>query len=143
MNLPDAVILVCSFFGLLISLYFTLVYYHLLKPDAAVVPFFCRLDEATCQHLMSTRNARILGAPNFVFGLLYYTGMIFYSAGWVALRNVVPLSLVTFVSLFTVVLAVYLVYGLIVKLRTHCVLCYTSHACNFIIFLALIAKHLS
>lgn len=139
MTALDTLIVSCSILGLLISMYFTLVYYRLMKPDAVFVPAFCRLDEATCQYLMSTRNARILGAPNFVLGLLYYCGMIPYIVV-TDVHNAIPLTVVTFVSLFTVLLGVYLVYGLLYKLKTHCVLCYTSHACNFIIFLALIGR---
>lgn len=138
MILLDAVILACSFIGLLISLYFTLVYYHFLKPDTAIVPVFCRLDEATCQQLLRTRNAKILGAPNFLFGLLYYAGIMWYAVGIV---KSIPATAVICVSLFTLFLGIYLVYGLVAKLKIHCVLCYTSHACNLIIFIALMAKY--
>jgi uncharacterized membrane protein len=140
-TVPDFIILACSAVGLLVSLYFTLVYYRIMKPDARFVPSFCRLDEATCQYLMGTRNAKILGARNFVLGLLYYAALIIY----ISVENVqrtIPIGFVIFVSLFTVLLGIYLVYGLIVKLKTDCVLCYTSHAINFIILIALIAKRL-
>ena len=139
MTISDAIILLCSILGLSISLYFTLVYYRLIKPDATFVPKFCRLDEATCQYLMSTRNARILGARNFVLGLLYYSVLILYVT-LVSLQQTISFEFVAGISLFTVLLGIYLVYGLIVKLKTHCLLCYTSHALNLIIFLSLIMK---
>ena len=141
MAIPDAVILTLSIFGLLISLYFTLVYYRLIRPDTTLIPKVCRLDEATCQYLMGTRNARILGVRNFVLGLLYYIGLILY-VGYPSIQQTVPLHPVVGISLLTVLVGVYLVYGLIAKLKTHCVLCYASHAINFIVFLALGAKAL-
>ncbi len=141
MNPSDAVILACSLLGLLTSFYFILVFYQLLKPDAAIVPIFCRLDETTCQHLMSTRNARILGVPNFVLGLLYYTAMALYAIGGNSVQKIISFPLVAFVSLLTVFLGMYLVYGLVAKLKMHCVLCYASHTSNLIIFLALMTKH--
>lgn len=136
MTVANIVILVCSALGFFISLYFTLVYYRLMRPDAAIVPWFCRMDERTCQSLLNTRNARILGAPNFLFGVLYYAAMALFITG--AIR--ISLALATFAALSTVVLGVYLVYGLIVTLKTRCVLCYTTHACNLLIFAALVVK---
>jgi uncharacterized membrane protein len=138
----NLLILFFSGMGFLISLYFTFVFYGLMKPDAAFVPRFCRLDERTCQYLMGTRNARVLGARNFVLGLLYYVSFpVYLSSG--GLQSSVPLGIVMFVSMFTVLMSAYLAYGLFVKLKTHCVLCYTSHACNLLIFLGLVAKRLS
>lgn len=140
--MADTIILACSTIGFLISLYFTLVYYRLMKPDTAFVPAFCRLDEPTCQYLMGTRNARILGARNFVLGLLYYAALIVFV--WTdGLNGVISQGFVIFISLFTVLLGIYLVYGLIAKLKIHCILCYTSHACNLLIFLALLGKRLA
>lgn len=140
-TISNAAILICSALGWFISLYFTLVYYRAIKPDARFIPAVCRLDEASCQYLMGTRNAKILGMRNFVLGLLYYAALIVYGSSE-SVQKTIPLSLAIFVSLFTVVLGIYLVYGLIAKLKTHCVLCYTSHALNLLIFVALVAKRL-
>ena len=137
--IPDTIILACSIVGLLISVYFTLTYYRVIRPDAMFLPKFCRLDEATCQYLMGTRNAQILGVRNFVLGLLYYTALIIY-VGVPSFEVVISVDLVAGISLLTVVLGVYLVYGLIAKLKTHCVLCYTSHAVNFGIFVSFLVK---
>ena len=132
-------ILVFSSLGFLISAYFTLAYYGVIRPDAMFVPKICRLDERTCQYLMGTRNAKVLGARNFVLGLLYYVGLILY-IGVPSIDRIVPAVVVTGISLFTVLLGIYLVYGLIVTLKTHCVLCYASHALNLGIFLLLITR---
>jgi len=140
-TISHAAILTCSALGWLISLYFTLVYYRVIKPDVRFIPAFCRLDEATCQYLMGTRNAKILGVRNFALGLLYYTALLVYVASE-SVQEIIPLSLLIFVSMFTVFLGVYLVYGLIAKLKTHCTLCYTSHVCNLLIFVALVARRL-
>ena len=136
----EMIVLACSVLGLLISFYFVLVYYGVMKPDAAFIPRFCRLDEKTCQYLMSTQNARILGTPNFVLGLLYYSFMILYTS--IDLVSIlVPFAIVALGSSFTILLGIYLVYGLIVKLKTNCILCFTSHTLNLVIFLALITNY--
>lgn len=139
MAISDVVIVACSILGFLISLYFTLVYYNVIPPDVRFVPSFCRLDEATCRFLMGTRNAKILGVRNFVLGVSYYAALIIYVATN-GFDKTIPLSVMMVISSFTVLLGMYLVYGLIAKLKTHCVLCYTSHACNMVIFIALVAR---
>lgn len=141
MDFTDAVIVVCSVVGILVSSYFTLVYYRLLKPDAVFIPPVCRMDAATCQRIMEKRDAKLLGVPNFIVGLLYYSGLLFYIFSGSHSGSMTMLHLATFAAFFTVVLGVYLIYALRIKLRIHCVLCYTSHACNFIILIALLAKH--
>jgi uncharacterized membrane protein len=70
--------------GLYIAVYFTLVYYGVLEPGTTLMPRVCRLDERTCQTVLSTRFARVFGVPNSRLGVLYYACVItLLSTGWI------------------------------------------------------------
>ncbi len=137
MTLSDGIIIACSIIGLLISLYFTLAHYHILKPDAAFIPAICRMDQGICRRILQAREARILVLPNFALGLLYYCAIILYV--FVQPKGLAHVT--TAAALATVVLGVYLTYTLLATLKLNCVLCYASHVNNAILFIALIAKH--
>ncbi|MEE9225544.1 MAG: vitamin K epoxide reductase family protein [Bacteroidota bacterium] len=123
-------------FGFLVSLYFTLVYYKLMVPDAKFVPSICQLSEETCWTILSTREARVLGVPNFLLGLIYYLGLITLGAFGLIHASTPGFEALMTISLFTVLLGVYLTYSLLSKLRVVCVLCIASHVIN--VFIAMI-----
>ena len=120
-------------FGFLISLYFTLVNYKLMAPDANFVPSSCQLSEQTCQTILSTREARVLGIPNFLLGLTYYLGMIILASFGLIHPLTWGYNALMVISLFTVLLGGYLIYSLVSKLRVVCVLCIASHVINLFI----------
>lgn len=122
-----------SLVGFLDALYFVLVTYRLLKPDAPWLPRFCRMDEATCPSIVDTRYARVLGVPNALLGLAWY-----WSAGafgLAALWGGAPSMCLPFLAagLATVALSAYLAWALVARLHLACSLCFLGHGLNALI----------
>jgi uncharacterized membrane protein len=114
--------------GLYISAYFSLVYYGLLRADTRLVPSVCRLEERTCQTVLSTRYARVFGLPNSLLGLCYYCATLAILGGsWLA--SPVGAVLVA-IAWFTVGLGLFLAYSLLFIIRITCPLCLASHVIN-------------
>ena len=141
MQAIDAAVIALAAVGLCISTYFTAVAYRWMRPDTRWIPSFCRMGEQTCASIVFTPRARVFGLPNSVLGQAFYLALL---AG-------TPLGLLDrpelFVlylgaSLLTVGLAVFLSYSLLFITRVPCVLCFTSHGINAIIFLLLIVRTL-
>lgn len=114
--------------GLYIAAYFTLVYYGVLEAGTRLMPRVCRLDERTCQTVLSTRFARVFGVPNSLLGVLYYVCVIaLLSTGW--LTPTLGAALVA-VAWFTVVLGAFLAYSLFLIIKVPCPLCLAAHTIN-------------
>ncbi|CUT04593.1 vitamin K epoxide reductase family protein [Candidatus Chrysopegis kryptomonas] len=123
-------IILLSTFGFYISLYFTLVNFNLIHPLKFPIPSVCKLSENACQLIIKTKYARLFGLPNFVYGLIYYLGLIVFvisgASGYIKI-------LVQIVSALVVVLGIYLSYVLVRILKVSCVLCFLSHFVNLLI----------
>lgn len=126
-----------SIVGFYISLYFTLVYYKVIPLSKFILPEACKLSENACQLIINTKYARILGLPNFVYGLLYYIVIflfaIFNFNGYIK-------TAMAIISLSTVALGAYLSYVLMRILKVKCLLCFISHIVNFFIAILLVLK---
>ena len=138
--LIDSLLLLLSLIGFLISLYFTLVYYRKIPANYFLVPQVCRMEEGACQAVLSTRDARVFGVPNFVLGLGYYSLILFI----VLIKGfgVDPILFKVFlwVSILVVLFSVYLSYSLLFKIKTACPLCFISHGINTLIALLFLFK---
>jgi len=134
--LQQATLGIFSALGFMISLYFTLVYHKLMPPDAPFIPKLCRMDQSSCQSLLSTRDARVFGVPNFYLGLVFYVVIVVVSIAPSPVRE--WRLLVAGASGLTVAASLFLSYSLLVRLKTNCVLCYSSHLLNLLIFLLLL-----
>ena len=132
--ITELTLTVLSSLGLLISLYFLLVYHKLILPNASYIPTFCRLDERTCETILHTPYARLLGVQNFYPGIIFYILVIVFGSDPNALHTLVGLSGVT------VLAGIYLSYSLLYKLKVPCVLCFTGHGINFFIFILLLSS---
>jgi uncharacterized membrane protein len=79
-----SLVIVLAAIGLYIAAYFTLVYYGLLDAGTKLMPRVCRLEERTCQTVLSSRFARVFGVPNSLLGVFYYgTVIVVLSTGWI------------------------------------------------------------
>lgn len=106
--------------GLVNAVYFTLIYYRLVRPDSGRIPSACRLGEKTCERVVFTRYGRVTGLPNSLFGIAFYL-----LVGDVALSRILTgrtprLDIAIAAALLSLVLAVYLIHALLVRLRTPC-----------------------
>lgn len=133
----------CCCVGFLISFYFTLVYYKVIRPNQWFIPPVCRFEEGACNYIIHTPDASVLGIPNFVLGLFYYSGIIIIEYVFPEQTHEFLYQGISAVSAGVVLLGCYLSYSLIVKLKTTCVLCFTSHGLNLIIMILLINQLLS
>ncbi len=115
--------------GFLDSLYFTLVQSRVLPPDPRWLPRFCRMEEARCFSLLRTPQARLLGIPNSVVGLGLYPAL--WAAALLAqLGDRRWLGVGIAASAAATLTSLYLAWALLVRLRTHCPLCYLAHLVN-------------
>ena len=141
MNTPqDILIFICACTGLIIALYFTLIYYGLISPEATWLPTICRMDEKSCSAVIHAPAARVLKiAPNFIFGIIYYVLCII--TRWVDLHiSTTDLSahdILLMLSWSVVGLSLYLLYDLFFVIKMNCPLCFTAHALNITIALTL------
>ena len=127
---------ILSVLGFLISLYFTLVYHRRISASTKWVPRVCRMEEGVCDQIIHTPEARLLGIPNFHLGLVFYLVLI---AAPFVLR---PFTGVADGFMIAVGIAVgtgiYLTHSLVYVLKKKCVLCFTTHSINLVIFVLLI-----
>ena len=120
--------------GFGISSYFTGVAYHWVRPDTRWIPAVCRMGEKTCATIVFTPRARVFGVPNSVLGLLFYTTLAVVAiSGGLDDRGVLLVCLGA--SGLTVLVGIYLTYTLLFVTRVNCVLCFTSHAINLVLFI--------
>ncbi|MEA1882675.1 MAG: vitamin K epoxide reductase family protein [Candidatus Marinimicrobia bacterium] len=120
--------LVCGAF----SFYFYSVYRGWISYRQWWVPRFCEMDSDQCTSIVDSNYGRIIGIPNALVGSIF---LLFYSYALLS----VPLELVEkstplYMGWFTIIIGVYLVYGLI-RLKVSCPICLTVHVLNGTIFL--------
>jgi uncharacterized membrane protein len=120
--------------GLLDALYFTLVAYRVLAPDAAWLPRVCRMDEGTCARVVDAPEARLLRIPNSVLGLGWYALVLLH-----ALRPL-PCAPLLLLGAASVAMSAYLAWALLRKLRAPCPLCFLGHGINAALLLLLLAQ---
>lgn len=122
--------------GSVLSFYFLGVYRHWFSGHQRWVPRLCRMESGQCTRVIDTPYGRLLGSiPNVVWGTVGELGfavllLLTLLRGW-------TLWLPLVVSGGTLLLGIYLIYGLI-RLRTACPVCLTVHSLNLLIFLFLI-----
>lgn len=132
--LTQVLLVVLAILGTYVSLYFTLVYYELLRADVRYIPTFCRPDERACQSVLHHSHARIFGLPNFLLGTGYYLVIIIYAV--FQLSGHLGASVIV-VSWFVVGLGMFLIYSLFFVVKVPCRLCLLSHGLNFLIAILL------
>ncbi len=131
--MQTAVLAAASAIGLFISVYFSAVYYGLVKYDSGIVPSFCRMDDRTCMRVVHHRHARILGLPNAVVGMIYYVAVLVITISPAPAAEAV----LRYVSWLSVLFGIFLSYSLFFVIRAACILCLVSHLLNLIIALTL------
>ena len=95
------------------------------------------MGEQTCSRVIHSPRARVFGLPNSLLGQLFYLAIL--AAVFADLLFPKPyIWLFLSASFFTVALGIFLSYSLLYLTRIRCVLCFTSHAINGIIFLILL-----
>ena len=125
--------------GFGISSYFTGVAYRWVAPDTRWIPAVCRMGERTCATIVFTPRAHVFGIPNSVLGQLFYALLAMVAVAGGLNEPVLRLVLIA-VSGLTVLLGLYLTYSLLFVTRVNCVLCFTSHALNFAVFVILLSR---
>jgi len=130
-----AIIALCVV-GLANAAYFTLIYYGVLGPSPLVPSVLCRTEERSCTTVVQTPYARVFWLPNSLYGLFFY--LFIGVVAWLTLRGLAaPLTKLLALGLtgLAVLFGFYLVYALLVKLKTPCPLCFLGHAINLMLFL--------
>lgn len=133
-----ALLFVLSVIGFLISFYFVMLQYRWMSPQLPILPRICLVDQRSCDAILFTRDARILGIPNSLPGMAYYLAII-TPILVPQFRTDISIRVLSILSIVTVVMGVYLTYSLLFKLNTRCVLCFTAHIINVTIMILLMA----
>ncbi len=127
-----------AFVGGAFSFYFNAVYKGKISPHQFWIPNICQLDVNSCISIVDTKYGRIFGASNaqlgFYFLLVYALTLI--GVGLEIVNPIVSL----YIGTLTILLGVYLVFGLI-KLRTPCPICIFVHLLNLLIFIIQISLY--
>jgi uncharacterized membrane protein len=129
------IIFTVSAIGLYISAYFTLIYFRLISPDRRLAPAWCRMDNNTCHYIVHTPQAHALGLPNSLYGTFYFLFMVLYASLGTWYYSFSLEKAMVFFTAAPFLMSIYLFYALRFQLKTHCVLCYISHAINLLLFL--------
>lgn len=129
MNIATAV-LGLALAGLIVSIYFTLAYYGRVRSEG-VIPSVA--TEGVCLSILDTPYSHVIGLPNSLFGIGYYT-LVILSAGYRLISGEwTGLALLAALSLFAALLSLYLAWALLFKVRAVCPLCFLSQAINIIL----------
>ena len=121
-----------SLAGLANALYFTASYYGLFQ--GGLIP----TAGTSCQKVMQTPDARALGLPNFLLGVVYYPALIALiwtagpASGWMTAARIA--------SWLAVLLGLYLIHVLRFRLRVSCPLCMAGHGINLALAICLTLK---
>jgi uncharacterized membrane protein len=152
------VIIAFSLAGLTISLYFMFAYYGRVKKARWIPEILCPGEGSSCVTVVQSPYARVLGVPNWLMGIGYYTWILGWVSdgitGWISGEHLNLLELqigpvrfalfgaghfaLAFASLGTVALGFYLIYALRHILHIDCPLCYTAHAINAVLLVLLL-----
>lgn len=76
MMIEKTLLSVLAFIGLLISTYFQLVSRNKIASDAPFIPAWCRMESSACASIVSAKEARLFGIPNFELGSFFYLLML-------------------------------------------------------------------
>jgi len=120
-----------TFFGGALSFYFYGVYSNFFSYNQKIVPVFFHLSSTECTSIIDSRYGRILGVSNVFVGFIYLFihTLILIATGYNFLPQFIPFLL----SIFSLTVGVYLIYGLI-KLKIKCRICISVHIINFLVF---------
>lgn len=127
-------VLILSLAGLWLSVYFCGLYYRWFSPDVPWIPRVCRIGTGDCASVVDTPRAKLFGVPNSVFGLFYFTYLIFD-------LKFFPPEPALVLSAAALIRSVYLAYSLLFVTRTPCILCFVSHGINFFLAVLLCANY--
>lgn len=120
--------------GLVLALAFALMDAGRVRPDARVLPAFCRLNDRQCSLVLRHPHARLFGLPNYAAGIGYYA--------LVLLNVIVPFPppwdiALVILSWCVVGAGLFLFYSLLAVVRVNCVLCFAAHGVNLLLALML------
>lgn len=87
-----------------------------------------------CASLVESRYARIFHVPNYFLSVFYYAGILIISFTPYFSEENSRIALVTLTG-FVAGMSIYLTYILVFKLRTKCIICFTSSVVNVLIAL--------
>ena len=128
MALITQIIRILALLGFVLNLHF--IYTHHFKEPKHRHTKLCAGNK--CKIMAESRYAHIFYIPNYVLSVIYYAGLFIMSlTPYFAQENLraAMLGLTWFVA----GMSVYLTYFLVFKLRTRCIVCFSSAIINLLI----------
>ena len=139
-NYLAGLILIFAIVGLIVSFILTIEYLEILKnPDAALS---CNLNSViNCASVMKSNESHILGFPNPLMGLVYYTGvaiiaLVILTQGFVN-RKLLYLVLLTSIGGF--IFSYWLLFSSLFRIKALCPYCVISCFSATTIFFSMLA----
>jgi uncharacterized membrane protein len=136
-GIVDALLAVCAAAGFAISFHFLMLHARRIDPGDARLPRVCRWERGDCERVLGHPDARLVGVPNAVPGLVYFTALLLGAAGVLPAGAWAWLEVAAWAA---VAAGVYLTYSLFRRVRVRCALCLASHALNLAILLLILAR---
>ncbi len=126
-SVSQSLLIILSIAGLFISFYF-------LCAKRGWFPKFVKnmplCDGNTCMRVSDSKYGKMFGVPNYIFGMFYYIVILLFSIFSFLHDDKNAHYFLLVMSWSTVLIAVYLTYALLVKLKTVCVPCFVLHGIN-------------
>jgi uncharacterized membrane protein len=113
-------LLLLSVVGLANAVYFTLVYYRVIRPDSRRIPSVCRMSDQTCRSVVFTRYGRVLSVPNSLLGIPFYLLVLDVALARLFTGTQGPLNEALIGAAAAIVLGIYLIHALLIRLKTPC-----------------------
>jgi uncharacterized membrane protein len=113
-------LLLLSVAGLANAVYFTLVYYRVIRPDSRRIPSVCRMSDQTCRSVVFTRYGRVLSVPNSLLGIPFYLLVLDVALARLFTGTQGPLNEALIGAAAAIVLGIYLIHALLIRLKTPC-----------------------
>ncbi|MFC2075214.1 vitamin K epoxide reductase family protein [Bdellovibrionota bacterium] len=127
--------LIASSLGLYISTYVSMVYFGLISPKSWwMLPFLRLGDESVCDQVVRSEYGTFFKIPNAAIGYFYYLLIAFISLKAFTAGGTLYILSVLVLSGLVLLFSFYLIWALIFRVKQRCVICYTAHFLNLVIF---------
>jgi len=119
--------------GLVLSLYAAYVTFRLHR-NKQHQPLCNISKKISCSVAFTSHYRHLLGIPNVVLGILYFGTLIAFASS-------IPPALLVFLTATALCISMALTYIAIYRLHNICVVCFTIHAINLLLFLRTLAVY--
>ncbi|MHB9038038.1 MAG: vitamin K epoxide reductase family protein, partial [Armatimonadota bacterium] len=123
-------VIILALVGLADSLYFVLVHYEWTDSEPPEIPMCPVSQHGDCVSVARAPESSILGVPNSLFGLGFYSAILAAAAARLMFGFWPVPQVLAATTVAAALLSLYLAYTLVFQIQILCPLCFTAHAIN-------------